>query len=71
MEKKSFWVVLEFTTRIGVKTPGGYVTDAALSWSEGMVGVLPVFGTKAEAEAYAESTKKTLLPEIMEIERVR
>ena len=46
------WVVLSIRTDIEIETSLGNST-LKLDWADGMVGALPVFDTRANADKYA------------------
>jgi hypothetical protein len=47
------WVVLSMRRDMNVCTPWGD-TAISMEWAQGMIGVLPVFDTKENAEAYSD-----------------
>lgn len=47
-----FWVVHVMSQTIGIESPWG-VADVPLSFAPGMVGAMPIFQTREDAEAFA------------------
>ena len=58
------WIVMSVHNTVGITIPLGE-SEVALSWAPGMIGVLPVFDTKASADKYTMG--RALVVEAQEI----
>ncbi len=50
------WIVMMVEKRVEITLPGMRNCDVPLQWSEGMIGALPVFDNKDDAERYADGS---------------
>jgi hypothetical protein len=60
------WIVMHVHTDISVESVYGDREDFKLSWANGMLGVLPIFGSKSAAEAYSKGRAFVEEVDIME-----
>jgi len=54
------WVVGELIAKMPV-TVNGIVNELEMKWASGMLGVMPVFESAKDAEAYAKKSRKKFM----------
>ena len=61
------YLVMAIKKELAVGMLGGGELAVDCNWAEGMVGAVPVFKRKEDAEAYAEGRRTIIAVEYMEV----